>query len=225
MSRLFIIVFMTALGFAAGFGVRIWTERNPPLPGPPAPFLSEFWRTARGGPPGGSAPGGGPNRPINRAELIAHIQGIRQQLDTFQARKDGIDAQFDHDLDAILNPDQRAKHAEAVAHRHAPRLPGDEDKPIPEDRLVYLLREMPGRTVIGDVVIPWRLDSLTREYKLDDNQREKVRALLRVHREAFLDLVDSSPPPSVMLYRLAPLVERLARPYPPAAAPPPNSAH
>jgi hypothetical protein len=219
MTRLFVIVFMTALGFAAGFGVRIWTERHPPLPSPPAPFLGEFWRTRV------ETPGAPPARPIDRAELIAHIQGIRQQLDAFQARKDEIDAQFDRDFDTVLNPEQHAEHVKSIARWRASHQPGGDDKPISEDRLVYLLREQPGRTVIADVVIPWRLDSLTREYKLDDGQREKVRALLRVRREAYLELVDSSPPPSVILYRLVPLVERIARPNPPDAAPPPNSAH
>jgi hypothetical protein len=214
MTRLLVIVFMTALGFAAGYGVRIWTECHPGLPGPPVPFLGEFWRS-RTEPPGG--------RPINRAELIAHIQGIRQQLDAFQARKDEIDAQFDRDFDAVLNAEQRAKHADAAKHRHAPHSPADDNKPISEDRLVYLLREQPGRNMIGDVVIPWRLDSLTRDYKLDDGQRDKVRVLLRVRREAFFELVDSSPPPSVILYRLAPLVERIAQPHPPDSPPPPLS--
>ena len=59
-----------------------------------------------------------------------------------------------------------------------------------------------------------RLDSLTRDYQLDDTQREIVRALLKERREKVIALIDSSPPPSVSLIRLAPFVQRLAQPAP-----------
>jgi hypothetical protein len=53
------------------------------------------------------------------------------------------------------------------------------------------------------------LERMTNELKLDDTQREKVRDLLRVRREKFVELVDSAPPPSLMLSRLAPLAQRM----------------
>jgi hypothetical protein len=213
MTRLLLIVFMTALGFAAGYGVRIWTESHPALPPPPAPFLGEF--TLR--PIQGENPGG-PVRPppINRTELIERIQSIRQQLDSFQARKEAIEAQFDRDFDTILNPEQRVQHVEAIKRRHT--LPAPTGRPLSDDELVYLLRDQPDRTVISDVVIPWRLDRLTEEYKLSDDQRTKVVVFLRARRKAFLELVDSSPTPSIRLYRLAPLVQRIAAPNEPQPA-------
>ncbi len=212
MTRLLVIVFMTALGFAAGYGVRAWVERNPSLPGPPGPFLGEFFHGRPEAPP--------PGKPINRADLIARINAVKDDLNAFQARRDEIDARFDRDLDAVLDPEQRSKHDDAMRRRRGPRGPADDNRPIPEDRLVYLLREQPGRTVIADVVIPWRLDNLTSEYKLDNDQREKVRALLRERRDRILALIDSSPPPSVIYYRLVPLVQRIAQPVPAAAAHP-----
>jgi len=40
-----------------------------------------------------------------------------------------------------------------------------------------------------------------------------------VRREKFIELVDSAPPPSLMLSRLAPFAERLGTPAKPEAAP------
>jgi hypothetical protein len=60
---------------------------------------------------------------------------------------------------------------------------------------------------------------MTTELKLDDAQREKVRDFLRVRREKFIELADGSPPLSLMLSRLAPVVQRLREPAAPSAAP------
>ena len=62
------------------------------------------------------------------------------------------------------------------------------------------------------------LERFTNELKLDDTQRDKVRDLLRVRREKFIELVDSAPPPTMMLSRIAPLAQRLGNPATPAPA-------
>lgn len=56
------------------------------------------------------------------------------------------------------------------------------------------------------------LEVMTNNLKLDDAQRDKVKDLLRVRREKFIELVDSVPPPSLMLSRLAPVAQRLGEP-------------
>ena len=43
-------------------------------------------------------------------------------------------------------------------------------------------------------------------------QKEKARGILVQRRDKFLALVDSSPPPSLTLSRLAPLAQRLGEP-------------
>jgi hypothetical protein len=53
-------------------------------------------------------------------------------------------------------------------------------------------------------------DSLIKDLKLTDAQQLKTRELLRDRREKFLAIVDSTPPPSIMLSRLAPAAQRLA---------------
>jgi hypothetical protein len=53
-------------------------------------------------------------------------------------------------------------------------------------------------------------DSLVKDLKLDAEQQVKARELLRQRREKFLAIVDSTPPPSILLSRLAPAAQRLA---------------
>jgi hypothetical protein len=57
---------------------------------------------------------------------------------------------------------------------------------------------------------------LSREYKLDDNQKTRTNDLLKQRRTLVLTLIDSSPPPSVQLMRLAPYIQRIAKPVPAA---------
>lgn len=53
-------------------------------------------------------------------------------------------------------------------------------------------------------------DSLVKDLKLDAEQQIKARELLKQRREKFLAIVDSTPPPSILLSRLAPAVQRIA---------------
>ena len=127
---------------------------------------------------------------------------------------DAIDAQFEKDLDPILTPEERIHHAERLKRHRDGREQKDDGRPLSDDRIAYILQEQPAQTFLWEVIIPLRLDALTRDYKLDEDQREKVRALLKVRRDKLLELVDSSPPPSVRLSRLIPLVQRLGQPDP-----------
>jgi hypothetical protein len=60
---------------------------------------------------------------------------------------------------------------------------------------------------------------MTNDMKLDEAQSGKVKDLLHVRREKFMELVDSSPPLSMTLSRLAPLAQRLGVPAKAADAP------
>jgi hypothetical protein len=92
------------------------------------------------------------------------------------------------------------------------------DKPLSDEQIEQLLQR-PFRTLSFFIIVPMTLDRMSTELKLDEPQREKVRDFLRVRREKFIELVDSSPPPSLMLSRLAPIAQRLAVPEKPAEAP------
>ncbi len=208
--RPLIVAVITLVGFIGGVAAGIWYEGHRPLPPPPVPFMSEFGRPL---PPPSHRP------PVNRKELVARIEALRPQLEAFRRRMDEIGSQFDRDFDLLLNPEQKAKHAAELRRRRASRGTPD-TRPLSDDEITRIMRDQAEWTVLGDVVIPFRLDRLTREFKLDDGQREKVRRLLLTRRTQFLELVDSSPPPSVGLSRLAQMVERLKEPLPASAAAP-----
>jgi len=214
MKQRILVPIVTALIFCAGYLAGLYTERHRPLPGPPVTFLGEFT------PPKGPADAAAHSKPPNRAQILAQVQSLLPDLVAFQQRSTEIDDLFERDLDVILTPDQRVKHADQIK-RHHDHTVHDESQPLTDSLLTYLIREQPSRTISWYVVIPLPLDEQVKRYNLDAAQREKVRLLLRERRDRFLALVDNSPSPSVVLSRLAPLVARLGPPVsnPPAPAP------
>lgn len=208
----FLAGLLTLAVFAAGFGAGLWAERHRPFPPPPGPYMGEF----------GGKPGGRPARaPVNRAELSEQIDRLRPEMESFRARITEIYAQFDRDIEGILTPEQKDAYAKKFkAHRGfgpPPEITSD-DTPLSDDQIEQLLQR-PFRTLAFFVVIPMTLERMTNDLKLDDTQRDKLKDLLRVRREKFIELVDSAPPPSLMLSRLAPLAQRLGAQPKPEAAP------
>jgi len=160
-------------------------------------------------------------QPVNRAQLLEQIDAIRPQMEAFRTRVNEIYAEFDRDIDTVLSPDQQALYEERFRSQRGlmgPGGPSAADKPLSDEKIEQLLQR-PFRTLAFFVVIPMTLDRMSTELKLDDAQRGKVKDLLRVRREKFIELVDSSPPLSLMLSRLAPIAQRLAEPAKPPGAP------
>jgi Spy/CpxP family protein refolding chaperone len=206
---------LTLAVFAAGFLAGRWHEHHRPFPGPPGAFMGEFG--ARAGGAQRTAP------PVNRAQLADQIEKLRPQMDAFRDRIGEIYAEFDKDVEPILTPEQRDLYQKRFkAHRgFGPGAEsGPSDKPLSDEEIDQLLQR-PFRTLAFFVVIPMTLERMTTELKLDDAQRDKVKDLLRVRREKFTELVDSVPPPSLLLSRLAPLAQRLGNPPKPDAKPTP----
>jgi len=206
--------FLTLAVFAAGFGAGLWAERHRPFPAPPGAFMGEF----------GARPGHGPRTgpPVNRAELSEQIEKLRPEMESFRAHITEIYAQFDRDMEPILTPEQRETYAKKFqAHRGfapPPEIVADDSKTLTDSQIEQLMQR-PFRTLAFFVVIPMTLERMSNDLKLDDGQKDKVKDLLRVRREKFIELVDSAPPPSLMLSRLAPLAQRLGAPPKPDESP------
>ena len=208
----FLAGLLTLAVFAAGFGAGLWAERHRPFPPPPGAFMGEF----------AGRPAARPARsPVNRAELREQIERLRPEMDSFRAHIAEIYAQFDRDIESLLTPEQKdAYEKKFKAHRGfgpSPEVEGD-DKPLSDDQIEQLLQR-PWRTLAFFIVIPMTLERMSNDLKLDEPQRDKVKDLLSVRREKFIELVDSAPPPSLMLSRLAPLAQRLGAPPKPDESP------
>jgi hypothetical protein len=212
MRERFLAALLTLAVFAAGFGSGLWAERHRPFPAPPGAFMGEF-----GARPGRRAA----QPPLNRAQLQEQIEHLRPEMEKFHQQIAEIYAQFDHDIETILTPEQRDAYAKKFQAHRGYGPPSDvepNEKPLSDEQIEQLLQR-PFRTLAFFIVIPMTLERMTSDLKLDDAQRDKVKDLLRVRREKFLELVDAAPPPSLMLSRLAPVAQRLGPPAKADAAP------
>jgi hypothetical protein len=209
-----LIVFFTALVFGAGFAARAWTEGDRALPPPPAAPGSEFVRSAAT-----PAPTPDPKnnaKPTDRAKLIADIERLRPQIDAYRKRMDQIATEFDAALLPVLTPEQQAKYV-AQQKKNAERRAQGEARDAADtgplsDEQIFQLQQRPLWNVLWSVAIVWRLERLDHDFKLDDAQKAKARALLTQRREKFLALVDTTPPPSISLSQLASQTQKLADP-------------
>ncbi len=208
-QRVFVLL-LTVGVFAAGYAVRMWTERGQSVPPPPAVLAREYASAQQ--PPANDKG----KRELDRAKLVAEIQKLRPQIEAFTAQVDEIHAEFDREFSAILNPKQREKRAAYLkrrAERDAKKLA---DKVPLSDEEITREKERPFDNVYWLVTVTPVLEHFTKEYQLDAAQQSSARALLSLRRNKFLALFDATPPPSIRLSRLAPLMERVSPPpYPP----------
>ncbi|PTY01220.1 hypothetical protein [Opitutus sp. ER46] len=212
MKQRVLIAVLTLLGFAAGFAARLLTESGPNVPPPPTPG-TEFVRSGNGA---GQAENKERRSPTysekDRTRLLTDIQKIRPQIETYRVRIDQIGDEFERDVLAILDPEQRQKFEARLKKNAERRAKGEKEAAETttlSDEQIFRLQQEPLWNALWNVAINWRLERLTRDYKLDDQQQARVRVLLQQRREKFLELVDATPPPSIMLSRLAPQAEKL----------------
>lgn len=208
MNQRVFVALLTVAVFAAGYLARVWTEPRATVPPAPAVLAREFAR------PPSAGPGKRSERHLDRAKLVAEIQKLRPQIETYSAQVQEIDGEFDREFVQLLTPAQREKYlanqkrwAERDAKRAAKREPlSDEEIQREQDRSMTW--------VYWKVTVTPRLEMLTREYGLDANQQNATRALLTLRRSKFIALFDSTPHVSIRLSRLAPLIERVMSPPP-----------
>jgi hypothetical protein len=201
-QRLFVALLTVAV-FVAGYAARALTERDAPVPPPPAALTREFARPANVTPEA---------KKLDRAKLVAEIQKLRPQIVAFSAQVTEIDGEFDREFAALLTPEQRERWAATQkkwAERDAKRL--SQTAPL-SDEDITRERDRPLTDIYRQVTVTPRLEWLTKEFKLDAAQQTKARALLALRRNQFIALLDSTAHPTIRLSRLAPLVERVGAP-------------
>jgi hypothetical protein len=210
MTQRVFVALLTVAVFVAGYVARIWTEPHAPIPPAPAALAKEYARTA--------APGTDKknDRQLDRAKLAAEIQTLRPEIEVFSTRVQEIEAEFDREFVQLLTAEQREKYvanqkkwAERIAERNAKRIAKRE--PL-SDEDIQREKERPMTWIYWQVTVTPRLETLTKEYRLDAAQQTNARALLTLRRNKFIALYDATTHPSVRLSRLAPLIERVGAP-------------
>jgi hypothetical protein len=151
---------------------------------------------------------------LNRAQLAAEIERLRPQIDGYRQRLEALDAEFDRELLIHLTPEQATTYTAAQKRRADRSAKGAAQAAAKHDPLtddeIEQLRQRSLFGVLWMIAPTMKQDSLIKDLKLTEAQQLKTRELLRARREKFLAIVDSTPPPSIMLSRLAPAAQRLA---------------
>ena len=207
MKQRLLIALLTIAVLGAGFAAGRWAERTSCKVPPPPQLLSEL----AGGKTAAKAAEPAAPRP-DVAKIAAQLRQLGPEVEKFRLRMLEIDRELDRDIDAMLRPDQREvfhkivkKYADLRAQEDAKwELP----TPLTAEEIVNL-QQKPLHKMLAIVVVPMRLEWNVKDLNLDGAQKEQLRQVLVKRRDKFLALVDSSPPPSLMLSRLSPMARRL----------------
>jgi hypothetical protein len=198
MNKGFVIALATLIGFAVGTFAGSWMQRNQPVPPPPTTVLGELRDVPlNAAPENPDAP-----KPSGMPLPDEAIRQMKIEIDAFKKKIEPIKIEFRTQLEALLTPVQRER-LKAMSERPAPPPPNSKEKPDPAKDWRYRIYDGMDSTITL-VVIPFTLARLTEELGLSYAQREAVHQLLIQRREKFLALVDSTPPPSFNLGKLAP---------------------
>jgi hypothetical protein len=207
MKQRILIALLTVVVLGAGFGAGRWAERTACKVPPPPQLLGEL---STGKPATNHT---GPATPTpDVAKIAAQLQQLGPEVERFRLRMLELDRELDRDIDEILRPDQREvfhkivkKYADLRAQEDAE---WDLTTPLTSEEVVSL-QQKPLYKMLAIVVVPMRLEWNVKDLNLDETQKEQLREILVKRRNKFIELVDSSPPPSLMLSRLAPMARRL----------------
>lgn len=224
MKQRLLIAGWTIVILGAGYLAGVWTERHScKVPPPPQQLLGELSDKNAA-----AAAAVKPNTPApapNAARLASEIAKLGPQIDAFRQRMEQIDREMDQEIIQILRPEQM-KHFQSLidkgaANRARESAEAAKATPLTAQEIAEI-QQRPLYKMLGIVVVPLRLEWNTRDLKLDETQREQLRQILLHRREKFLALVDSSPPPSLTLSRIAPMAQRLVDPAKPEEKTPPQ---
>jgi len=204
-----LIALLTVLVFGAGYFARWWADCHQ-CQVPPAPALLGELSSRKATPVFNS-----PDPLPNPAKVAAALARLGPEIEKFRARMGEIDAEMDRETLALLRPEQLPLWDKMIKHRaeyRAMEEAGAAGDGLLTSEQIMNLQQRPLYKLLAVVVVPQKLHWLANDLNLDAAQREKARQILLVRREKFLALVDSSPPPSLTLSRLAPLAPRLGEP-------------
>ena len=186
-------ILTTLIGFIIGICAGLWVTRTPPIPAPPASVLEEVKDAPIGS--DASATANIAATPGNQAAL----QKIRAEMDDFKTKVAAIKTSLRDQMDPLLTDSQR-DFVKRWRERPAPAAP--------TARNFYEGFD----SVITIIMVPYSLERLDANIHFTPEQKAAVRQLLLERRAKFLALVDTTPPPSFYLIKLAPPEAQLPPP-------------
>ncbi|PTY08224.1 hypothetical protein DB347_01170 [Opitutaceae bacterium EW11] len=205
MKNILLTMAATIAVFALGVLAGRWMQRTQPVPPPPIGIMGEIRDVPLSGSP--YAPGPAPLR--DPRQLRAELDRMRPAIEEFRRKVEPIKTEFREKLQELLTSEQREK-LNALDERFSASPPANSNGP--GSRRHPRMSHDGIDSIFPIVIVSAALDRLTEELKLNEGQQTAVRALLVKRREQFLELVDTSPPPSLRLGRIAPWVPRIAEP-------------
>lgn len=186
------IILLTLAIFIAGVCAGLSLHGIFRMPPPPFGPLGEI---RPGSPPWGhGGPGREPWSQDKMREMKAEMEKLQPEIDAFQAKVQAIETNFRTKLDTLLTPEQRKLLPPSPQMGEKSSRPGGMGRaPSPFGGPLEGL-------AIFTIIRP-ALDHLTDELKLTVPQQVALKQLLLERRQQFLDLVDTTPPPSLKLGR------------------------
>jgi hypothetical protein len=198
MNKGVVIALTTLIGFSAGTFAASWMHNHQPVPAPPTGLMGEVrdmpLNTALPDDPNTPPPSG---QPLQEEAL----RQMKAEIDAFKKKVDPIKTEFRTQLEALLTPVQRER-LKAMTERPPQPAGTPAPKESSKDRGYRMYDGLDSTITL--VVIPFTLARITEELGLTPAQRDAVHKLLIQRRERFIALVDSTPPPSFNLSKIAP---------------------
>jgi hypothetical protein len=191
MSKILPYILTTLIGFAVGIGAGIWTKHITCIPPPPGAMLDELKDVPIGS--GNPAPAPAPD-----AQREEAYRQIRAEMDDFRQKVGEIKRSLRSQVEPILTPDQRTRMGRWRERPSAP--PGSRTFWEGFDSAMVIM------------MVSFSLERMNDSLDLTPAQKDAVHKLLLERREKFLELVDTTPPPSFKIPKLAPPEAKTAKP-------------
>ena len=192
MSKLLPYILATVIGFAAGIYSGVLIKRTPRIPAPPASILEEVKDAAPGAP--------APAAPASDEQRELAFRQIRAEMEDFRKKCDAMKSSLRAQMEPLLTPAQRERMSR-WGERSAPPAPSAAHAPLtPGSRNFWEGFE----SAMVIMMVPFTLERMEESLQLTPDQKNAVRKLLLERRAKFLELIDTTPPPSFKLLNLAP---------------------
>jgi hypothetical protein len=220
MKQGFLIVLCTAVVFAAGFGVRAWTEGVQPIPAAPAVSA-------------GATPKAADAAQRQRTQIVLNIQRWTTDSDAFSKGVAALDAEFEAGFKALLTPrneQARIEWQQSMQTRFGRgnntnngRGPGSgrgpdtraadgkasDPKPMSDEEFERL-RRAPLGLVARMLAVDEAVDLRRQQYALDEQQVAKTKALVQRRLDKFIALTSGISAMSIQVSALAQERDRLS---------------